>query len=146
MGLDMYLHADRHTTGGNRWSDDDKRPMHNGWRQESSTYEVAYWRKFAPLHSFIVATFADGVDECQSIHLNANRCIQVAVALDDKFATFMEDNEVGGFFFGSPEQWAEDLKDTQDDAATFRKLAKWIDCGEKASLAEWRSADYRASW
>ena len=109
MGLDMYLHADRHTTGGNRWSDDDKRPMHNGWRQESSTYEVAYWRKFAPLHSFIVATFADGVDE-------------------------------------SPEQWAEDLKDTQDDAATFRKLAKWIDCREKTSLAEYRAAEYRASW
>ena len=145
MGLDMYLTANRSTTGGNMWSEDDQRPEHNGWKQESTNYEVAYWRKFAPLHCFIVQTFANE-DDCRPIHLNASDCNQVADALENKLADFMEDNEVSGFFFGTPEQWENDLKDTQPDVAKFRNLANWLGCNEVASLAEWRSAEYRASW
>lgn len=145
MGLDMYLTANRHATGGNRWSEDDKRPEYNGWKQDSTTYEVAYWRKYAPLHCFIVETFAEE-DDCRPIYLNASDCNKVADALENKLADFMKDNEVSGFFFGSPETWAEYLEDTRPEVATFRRLADWVGCTEKTSLDEWRSAEYRASW
>lgn len=147
MGLDMYLTANRTTVGGNRWwsAEADKRPEHNGWKQDSTTYEVAYWRKHAALHCYIVNTFHDE-DDCSPIHICADDCNLIADALEGKLADFLEDNEVSGFFFGSPEIWAEHLEDSKEDAATFRKLADWLSCTEQTSRDEWRSAEYQASW
>ena len=143
MGLDMYLHARRFDHSGNRWEpEEDKRPEHNGWKQSCTEYDVGYWRKFAPLHHYIINHFADE-DDCSPIYLDQQQCRQIADALRNPYDSF-ELDECGGFFFGSKEQWEDDLKHEAVPAADlFDKVADWLDEGEPDC---WRSCYYQASW
>ena len=53
-------------------------------KSERITYiveEVAYWRKFNALHGWIVKNCADGVDECQEIHLGVEEIEQLLSTL-----------------------------------------------------------------
>jgi hypothetical protein len=87
MGLDMYLTGekffvpdyktlqDEYEAGKERPSFEEARALgkpvdDDGEPVCSTQHELGYWRKFAPLHQYIVETFADGVDECQRIDLD----------------------------------------------------------------------------
>lgn len=144
MGLDMYLHTRRFDHSGSRWEpENDKRPTHNGWPQQSLEYDVGYWRKHAPLHNYIVRNFAyDGEDNCQPIDLSADQCRQVASWLRSKSWSTDEDDE-GGFFFGDSEWWEHLKSEADEDATTFERVADWLEQDEPDM---WRSCNYQASW
>jgi hypothetical protein len=145
MGLDMYLHTRRFDHSGSRFDpESDKRPEHNGWKQQTIEYDVHYWRKFAPLHHYIVKHFAyQGEDNCQPIELGVDACEQIAQALRHPDTSFDLD-ECGGFFFGNREMWEDDLKVCANESAeTFEKVAKWLREEEEGF---WRSCYYQASW
>jgi hypothetical protein len=77
MGLDMYLTGEKFFPNFKveRPVDVDGDPI--------SQLEVSlgYWRKFGPLHAYIVDTFAGGVDECQRIDLEEADLVAIAEAL-----------------------------------------------------------------
>lgn len=139
MGLDMYLTGDRYKQ---REYDDDYNEINieyvDGFKLESQRLSIGYWRKHANLHGYIVNTFADGVDECQVIHLNVDNLRQIAKALRDNDLPHTE-----GFFFGSPEMQAEHRKYLEDDAKIFDKAAEWV---ESAPDGVWNTVQYCASW
>ena len=78
MGLDMYLRGDKFVS---QWDHSQqkpeggslevKRPVVDGFDVETYVLDMGTWRKFAPLHVYIVNEFADGVDEC---HDGKNKC------------------------------------------------------------------------
>ena len=143
MGLDMYLSGSHFNSTLIKKKDgsfeerdrpllDDKYPI------ESSDILLGYWRKHADLHGMIVETFADGVDECQEIHLDSSDCHRIADALRNNG---LPDNEdCGGFFFGSPEFWDDYMVEAEDHARVFDKAAAWIESNS------WNSVTYQASW
>jgi hypothetical protein len=139
MGLDMYLTGDRYKC--NEY-DDDYNEINiqyvDGFRLKSQRLELGYWRKHANLHGYIVNTFADGVDECQVIHMSVERLRQVAQALRDGDLPHTE-----GFFFGSDELREEYRKYYEEDAKVFDAAADWV---ENAPKGLWNSVEYQASW
>jgi hypothetical protein len=145
MGLDMYLRGDKFISKYDMAQRDErgyplevKRPVIDGFEVTSYSLDLGYWRKFAPLHKFIVNVFADGVDECQEIHLSASELRSIANALRDGGLPNNED--CNGFFFGSSEMWDEDRADAHNHAETFDKAADWVDGNS------WNSVIYQASW
>ena len=100
MGLDMYLTGEKFFPNFKveRPVDVDGDPI--------SQLEVSlgYWRKFGPLHAYIVDTFAGGVDECQRIDLEEADLVAIAEAI--MFEKLAKDEDSTGCFFGSPEMWA----------------------------------------
>ena len=79
MGLDMYLSGDKYyvpdyktlqdeyEAGKERPSPSESRKLGKpvdaeGEHITSTQHDLGYWRKFAPLHEYIVNTFANGVD------------------------------------------------------------------------------------
>jgi hypothetical protein len=100
---------------------------------------MGQWRKFAPLHKYIVNEYADGDDDCRRIELEAEQLRKIANALrHDKLPA---NDECGGFFFGHPEWWQEERTERAwEHAQKFEKAAYWIE--QKA----WRSVYYQASW
>ena len=113
MGLDMYLRGDKFISkwdhsqqkpeGGSLEVD---RPVIDGFEVETYVLDMGYWRKFAPLHVYIVNEFADGVDECQRIDLEADQLRKIANALRDN--ELPNNDDCHGFFFGGPEMLDED--------------------------------------
>ncbi|CAJ0592398.1 unnamed protein product [Cylicocyclus nassatus] len=107
-------------------------------------YETIYWRKFNALHGYIVEKFANGVDECQDIHLTVDDLKTILKALEDtkrildgcKKEKNERDEEVfivpkttkiplrprSGFFFGSMnlDEWF--YTDVKTTIKSFRKL------------------------
>ena len=155
MGLDMYLRGDkfkstefkRDKSGElERTEDGDiipiNVPMVDGFERTSETLRLGYWRKHAPLHQLIVDTFADGVDECQVIHLSSDDCRKIARMLRDR--DFPED--VGGCFFGNEEWWQECCDAADEDAEIFERAADWNDLDKDADTYYWHSVEYQASW
>ena len=135
MGLDMYLTGDRYAPSHG----DNKRDVVDGYEVESVRLKMGYWRKFGPLHHFIVERFADGDDNCRPIGLSADDLIVIADALER--GRLPENQEVErGCFFGSDEMWDEDRANGSEHAKVFRKAAEWV---EKNS---WYSVEYQASW
>lgn len=145
MGLDMYLRGDKFISRfDNSQRDKDgialeiKRPVIDGFEVASYNLDLGYWRKFAPLHQYIVKVFADDVDECQEIHLDSSDCHRIADALRNNG---LPDNEdCGGFLFGSPEFWDDYMVEAEDHARVFDKAAAWIESNS------WNSVTYQASW
>ena len=81
MGLDMYLVGEKYHR---QWSKGEEleRPKTDGIPQKSVQLDLGYWRKHPNLHGYIVNTYADGVDECQEIHLNADALEDIACAIE----------------------------------------------------------------
>ena len=145
MGLDMYLRGDKFISNWDTSQRDEdgmplevKRPNIDGFEVTSYVLDLGYWRKFAPLHHFIVKVFADGVDECQEIHLSADDLRRIAAALRDD--NLPDNEDCGGFFFGNPEFWDEDRAEGEKHAQVFDKAAEWVDSNS------WNSITYQASW
>ena len=145
MGLDMYLRGDKFISkwdhsqqkpeGGSLEVD---RPVIDGFEVETYVLDMGYWRKFAPLHVYIVNEFADGVDECQRIDLEADQLRKIANALRDN--ELPNNDDCHGFFFGGPEMWDEDRSEGKKHAKLFDKAADWVD------ETPWGSVTYQASW
>ena len=145
MGLDMYLRGDKFISNWDTSQIDEhgmalevKRPVIDGFEVSSYNLDLGYWRKFAPLQHFIVKVFADGVDECQEIHLSADDLRRIAAALRDD--NLPDNEDCGGFFFGNPEFWDADRAEGEKHAETFDNAAKWVDSNS------WNSVIYQASW
>jgi len=104
---------------------------------------LGYWRKHAPLHKLIVDTFADGVDECQVIHLTADDCRKIAQMLRDR--DFPNFHECDGFFFGKGDWWNECCAEADEDAEVFERAAEWSE-SDRHGESHWHSVEYQASW
>ena len=164
MGLDMYLSGekyfvpdyktlqDEYEAGKERPSFEEARTLgkpvdDDGEPVCSTQHDLGYWRKFAPLHEYIVKTFAEGVDECQRICLDEDDLEKIAGALTDDALPSNED--CGGFFFGSGEGWDEYRAEAAEHADKIRAAARWLEASPKhpsGSHAQWRSVHYQASW
>ena len=151
MGLDMNLYGEKSVSS--RWDNDPV--MEDGFVVGNKTLDIAYWRKHANLHGFIVQTFADGKDECQRINLDQDDIEKIIEALEND--ALYEDGEVTGFFFGRSEFPGDPHYNDQKmaDLAIFRSALEWIKNAAPASgtfgeddykWAEWRSVYYQASW
>ena len=145
MGLDMYLrgekfvskydHSQQAPEGG---SLEVKRPVIDGFEVSEYILDMGYWRKFAPLHKYIVKVFANDVDECQPIHLSNLDCRRIAEAL--RHDNLPANEDCGGFFFGNPEFWDEDRANGEEHAKVFDKAAEWVESNS------WNTVTYQASW
>ena len=145
MGLDMYLrgekfvskydHSQQAPEGG---SLEVKRPVIDGFEVSEYILDMGYWRKFAPLHRYIVKVFANDVDECQPIHLTNLDCRRIAEALRN--GGLPDNEDCGGFFFGNPEFWDEDRANGEEHAKVFDKAAEWVESNS------WNTVTYQASW
>jgi hypothetical protein len=136
MGLDMYLTGDDYVPSFG----DSEREDRDGYPVASYRVAIADWRKFAPLHCYIVNTYADGRDECQEIELGIDELLDIADALETD--RLPPNEECHGFFFGSNDWWAELRAAGKSHASAFREAADWCGRGDGA----WRSCIYRASW
>ena len=155
MGLDMYMTGEKYfvqdygkkVPDASLIDENEGRPLDTeGEHMESANYRLGYWRKFAPLHRFIVNEFANGEDDCQRIGLGRDDLIKIAEAIEGNKLPANED--CGGCFFGPPEWWDAARAD-KAHAATFRAAAAWCEAApkyESGSLKQWRSVHYQASW
>ena len=164
MGLDMYLCGEKffvpdyktlqaeYEAGKERPGPSEARTLGkpvdaDGEAISSSQHDLGYWRKFAPLHEYIVKTFAGGVDECQRIDLDEDDLEMIAVALTDD--ALPSNDDCGGFLFGSGDAWDEYRAEAEHHAAKIRAAAQWIKAAPlhpSGSHAQWRSVHYQASW
>jgi hypothetical protein len=135
MGLDMYLEGERYYRKN---YDSDDRPKCNGYPVKQKVLDMGYWRKHPDLHGYIIQTYAEGIDECQGIYLDADELEDIANAIEkDKLAHGTE-----GFFFGNSEVHAMHLK---EDAKIFRDAKKWLESFDDSE--RWCvSVKYQASW
>ena len=145
MGLDMYLRGDKFISNWDTTQHDEsgmplevKRPVIDGFEITSYNLDLGYWRKFAPLHQYIVKVFANDVDECQEIHLDSDDLRRIATALRD--GGLPDNEDCHGFFFGDPEWWDEDRAEGEKHAQVFDKAAEWVESNS------WNSVIYQASW
>ena len=104
MGLDMYLRGEQYVSeydhsqqapeGGSLRVE---RPKIDGFDICEYVLDMGQWRKFAPLHEYIVDEFAGGEDNCQRIHFEPEDLRKIANALrHDKLPA---NEDCGGFFF-----------------------------------------------
>ena len=145
MGLDMYLSGDKYISQYDTTQRDEngipleiKRPVIDGFEVTSYKLDLGYWRKFAPLHKFIVQVFANGVDECQPIYLDGDDLRRIAAALRD--GGLPDNEDCHGFFFGSAEFWDQDRAEGEKHAQVFDTAAEWVEGNS------WNSVIYQASW
>ena len=137
MGLDMYLDGVKfHSAYGKDENGNTikvGRPKcKDGHDIKRSVIDLGYWRKHPDLHGYIVNKYAQGVDECQEIYLDADDLEDIACAIElDKLP------HTEGFFFGTSE-WHEE--DKEKNAEIFRKASKWL--REPSSI----QVIYQASW
>ena len=97
--------------------------------QTETRYQIGYFRKFNALHSYIVKTFADGIDNCQDIILYKEDVEQIKKVLDDVLNAHQQVEKAkellptqSGFFFGGTdydEFYFEDVKDAADLMQNF---------------------------
>ena len=137
MGLDMYLIGDEFVPS---WRENN-RPKRGGYEVTSYRLDLGYWRKHGPLHCHITNTYTPGVDDCKEIPLDSDELRSIADALRNN--DLPADENCHGFFFGSPEMWAEDRAAGAEHAAIFDRAAAWLD-EDRDDV--WRSVFYQASW
>ena len=137
MGLDMYLTGEKFFPSfkADRPLDLDGDPI------QQVEVELGYWRKFAPLHLYIVKNFGDNRDECQNINLHEEQLVQIAEAIMAE--TLMPNEGSTGCFFGNDEIWDHYRADKAEHAATFIAASEWL---RKRPESQWRSVNYRGSW
>jgi hypothetical protein len=135
MGLDMYLNGRKFLW--RNYQNPAVNPMEDGFELKERILELGYWRKHPNLHGFIVNEFADGIDECQEIHLSREDLVKTLGAVEADELPHTE-----GFFFG--ESLPEDREPTIE---ILTKAIAWLDAGPKEYGGEpTRSVIYRASW
>lgn len=146
MGLDMYFYARKTTYKSfSKW-DNPERANEASYPEDlkifsdyiydrnfksvqtETRYQIGYFRKFNALHSYIVKTFADGIDNCQDIILYKEDVEQIKKVLDDVLEANTEEKAKellptqSGFFFGGTdydEFYFEDVKDAADLMQSF---------------------------
>lgn len=146
MGLDMYFYARKTTYKSfSKW-DKPSRVDETDYPEDLKTfsdyiydrnfksvqteteYQIGYFRKFNALHSYIVKTFANGIDNCQDILLYKADIAKIKKVLDDilKVGTEEKAKETlptqSGFFFGGTdygEYYFEEVKVAADLMQSF---------------------------
>lgn len=137
MGLDMYLEGEKRTY--TEWRPE-AQEHEDGFRIQSRTLSLGYWRKHPDLHGYIVQNFGpldkngERDDNCEPIELTANDMRQIVAAIQASKLPYTD-----GFFFGesSPEYDAPTI-------AIFEKAIEWLEGDTKEG--EYREVNYRASW
>ena len=147
MGLDMYFFAKKTTYKSfSKWDEPDRTNEVNypedlkifsdyiydrNFKSEliETTYQIGYFRKFNALHSYIVKTFANGVDDCQDIILYKEDVEQIKKVLDDVLNAHQQVEKAkellptqSGFFFGGTdydEYYFEEAKVAADLMQSF---------------------------
>lgn len=147
MGLDMYFYARKTTYKSfSKWDKPDRAnevsypedlkifsdyiyDINFKSVQTEIRYQIGYFRKFNALHSYIVKTFADGIDNCQDIILYKEDVEQIKKVLDDVLNAHQQVEKAkellptqSGFFFGGTdydEFYFEDVKDAADLMQSF---------------------------
>lgn len=147
MGLDMYFYARKTTYKSfSKWDNPERANEVNYPEdlkifsdyiydrnfksvQTETSYQIGYFRKFNALHSYIVKTFADGIDNCQDIILYKEDVEKIKKVLDDVLNAHQQVEKAkeilptqSGFFFGGTdydEFYFEDVKDAADLMQSF---------------------------
>ena len=146
MGLDMYFYARKTTYKSfSKWDEPgtDKTSYPEDLKTFSDyiydrnfksvhteiRYQIGYFRKFNALHSYIVKTFANGVDDCQDIILYKEDVEQIKKVLDDVLNAHQQVEKAkellptqSGFFFGGTdydEYYFEEAKVAADLMQSF---------------------------
>ena len=136
MGLDMYMTGRKYVGGSLQDWPEEPKFVQDGFPVERVELELGYWRKHRKLHGYIVNTFANGVDECQEIPLEAPDLRNIAKAVREKNLPYTK-----GCFFGNDEFDKEEEERREEHAQVLEHAAEWLDSGD------WkRTVYYRASW
>ena len=163
MGLDMYFYARKTTYKSfSKWGNPERANEVNYPEdlktfsdyiydrnfksvQIETRYQIGYFRKFNALHSYIVKTFADGIDNCQDIILYKEDVEQIKKVLDDVLEANTEEKAKellptqSGFFFGGTDYDEFYFEDVKVAADLMQNLLDNFDF-EKYQLI------YEASW
>lgn len=133
MGLSMFLFGRKSLWGGNA-------PVRteDGYKIDAIHIELGYWRKHPNLHGYIVEHFAEGVDKCQEIALDADAIEQIITAVMTKTLPTTE-----GFFFGVSDDTIEQVS---EDRRILRGALEWLNADKSAPDEYMRSVYYCASW
>jgi hypothetical protein len=131
MGLDMYLEGEKYLW--TEWNNPQNNPREDGYEIKSRCLRLGYWRKHPNLHGYIVNTFAQGVDNCQPIHLDEADIEKIIEAVDRDELPHTE-----GFFFG-----ATDGTERDETLRIFRDALRWL---RQIDPSHSRSVSYTASW
>lgn len=110
------------------------------------SYQIGYFRKFNALHSYIVKTFANGVDDCQDIILYKEDVEQIKKVLDEVLNAHQQVEKAkellptqSGFFFGGTDYDEYYFEEAKVAADLMQKLLDNFDF-ENYQLI------YEASW
>lgn len=127
----MYLTGEAYVSQD--WENPHNNVIEDGYRLKGKVFDLGYWRKHPDLHGFIVTEFADGVDECNPIQLDADGIEGIIAAIANNRLPHTE-----GFFFGVSEN---DAEQKAAGIEVFSKALQWL------RADEWhRSIRYQASW
>lgn len=147
MGLDMYFYARKSTYKSfSKWDEPNSANEVN-YPEDLKTfsdyiydrnfksvqtvisYQIGYFRKFNALHSYIVKTFANGIDNCQDIILYKEDVEQIKKVLDDVLNAHQHAEKAkeilptqSGFFFGSTDYDEFYFDDVKDAAGLMQNL------------------------
>lgn len=163
MGLDMYLYADKYVSRkdyNNKVGDYDyaTNPAFEAiidalnagdivdaeWSGMNVQIPVGYWRKANQIHAWITDNCADGVDECQDVHIGKDQAEELVALCKAVLADPSSANDLlaprAGFFFGTYEidEWY--LNDLKRTIEIFEKVLKASERGEIDGVT------YKASW
>ena len=142
MGLDMMLYGDKSSYVKSPTDEVDGFPI------ASLLLDMGYWRKHANLHGFIVDCFAEGVDECQKIHLTADDLNHLIDCLENDS---LYNETTTGFFFGrsyfpgEKDEYGSYEEQKARDIDLFTKARNWL-MANYDKKNEYRSVYYQASW
>lgn len=104
MGLDMYLHGEKYFWTD--WENSNNNRMEDGYRINTVTLELGYWRKHPNL----------GKDNCQKIELDADAIKKIIEAVKNEALP-----ETSGFFFGR-----SDGSEKEMDLKIFEGALLWL--------------------
>ena len=114
--------------------------------QTETRYQIGYFRKFNALHSYIVKTFANGVDNCQDVLLYKEDVEKIKKVLDDVLNVHQQAEKAkeilptqSGYFFGGTDYDEFYFNEVKVAADLMQNLLDNFDF-ESYQLV------YRASW
>jgi hypothetical protein len=160
MGLDMYLYK---RTYVQNWEHNPPEQQHQieikrggvlrpdikPSRISYITEQVAYWRKFNALHGWFVDNCASGLDECQAIHVEDEKMVELLETLKEVSSNFDKANEllppVQGFFFGGDEVDEYYKEEVNSTIKIIEELLKEHELSKEFGLYS-GDFEYRASW
>lgn len=156
MGLDMYLYADKYVSRRNWIGNKDEYNkafdeivfasgmndlVDDEWTGLTVSIPVGYWRKANAIHNWIVQNCADGIDECQRIHMSPDEAKELVDTCKQVIANPSLASELlpptSGFFFGSTDidEWY--LNDLQRTIDIFEKVLKTDNLDGVTYQASW---------